>query len=145
MFCFCGPGAADADPARDCGQARSSRSPRHDGQALCAFRRGADVAHLTEPPAGDDASAVDQRDANRESTAFLRLSPEDAKSYPNKMLGLSGFRDATTAGNLRRQKSSGNPLHQALTCRSGRPPKRTSGCLRRHEGPVFHWPISSFT
>jgi hypothetical protein len=33
MFCFCGPGAADADPARDCGQARSSRSPRHDGQA----------------------------------------------------------------------------------------------------------------
>jgi hypothetical protein len=47
MFCFCGPGAADADPARDCGQARSSRSLRHDGQALCAFRRGAEVAHLT--------------------------------------------------------------------------------------------------
>lgn len=35
------------------------------------------------------------------ATAFSACRPEDAKSYPNKMFELSGFRDATTAGNWR--------------------------------------------
>ena len=37
-------------------------------------------------------------------------------THPIKMFELSGFLDAITAGNWRRQKSSGNPLHQALAC-----------------------------
>jgi hypothetical protein len=47
------------------------------------------------------------------ATAFSACRPEDAKSYPNKMFELSGFRDATTAGNLLRQKSSGKARRKA--------------------------------
>jgi hypothetical protein len=60
--------------------------------------------------------------ARSAATAFSACRPEDAKSYPNKMFELSGFRDATTAGNCVTE-IFWNPLHRALTCRNGRAPK----------------------
>ena len=41
------------------------------------------------------------------ATAFSACRPEDTKSYPNKMFELSGFRDATTAGNWRHRNLLG--------------------------------------
>jgi hypothetical protein len=78
------------------------------------------------------------------ATAFSACRPEDAKSYPNKMFELSGFRDAITAGNWRHRNLLGTLCIRRSLVGVGAP-RRTSGCWRRHEGPLFHWPISSFT
>ena len=71
------------------------------------------------------------------ATAFSACRPEDAKSYPNKMFELSGFRDATTAGNWRHRNLLGTLCIRRSLVGVGAP-RRTSGCWRRYEGPLFH-------
>ena len=47
MFCFCGPGAADADPARDFDRLAQAE---HASTALCAIGRSENAARLISWP-----------------------------------------------------------------------------------------------
>ena len=70
------------------------------------------------------------------ATAFSACRPEDAKSYRNKMFELSGFRDATTAGNWRHRNLLGT-LSIGRSLVGVGAPRRTSGCWRHHEGAAL--------
>ena len=70
------------------------------------------------------------------ATAFSACRPEDAKSHPNKMFELSGYRDATTAGNWRHRNLPGTLCIRPPLVGVGAP-RRTSGCWRRHEGAAL--------
>ena len=70
------------------------------------------------------------------ATAFSACRPEDAKSHPKKMFELSGFREATTAGNWRHRNLLGTLCIRRSLVGVGAP-RRTSGCWRRYEGAAL--------
>jgi hypothetical protein len=95
MFCFCGPEAADADPARDCGQARSNRSPLLDGQAYAPSV----VVRMLRGPA---YRLVQMASKNRRLAGISRRGDDSAATSANERLDhLMCWHRANAAGLLR--------------------------------------------